>query len=204
MNKNILTKLWIWGIVILIILIIASNSSTSSPTVSLNTSNSNNLNTSIISNEVTNSIELVEDNVIYLDNYPKFIEECFEKVSSRYSFLSDAYSISTNSGNFISIYFYSDKYYDLPTYSNNVKAFSNELLDEISKKQYKNKFLQPKNLLLQITYCGYAKDLYTKEISTNTQPLATLNVYTDDLKNKQNLFEYISNNINIYDYWFNN
>lgn len=186
--------------------IVFFNSSNTSPNTTFETTNSFN-NTIIfenrnIENTTIETSTTVEDNIIYLEDYPSFIEECFKNVSPNYSFLDNAYSISVDYGNFVSIYFYSDKYYSLSTYSDNIISFSKELLDEISKKQYQKKLFQPENVLLQIKYCGYGKDLNSGKIHDNTQPLAALNIYTDDLKSDINLLEYITNNIDIYDYWF--
>ncbi len=177
-----------------------NNSNTQNASINIDINNTSYNSITISNNNFTNTE--TSENIIHLEDYPSFIEECFEKISPKYSIFTDAYSISINDNSSISIYFYSDKYYKLSTYSNNITEFSKELLEEISKKQYEKKLFQPENVLLQIKYCGYGKDLNSKQIESYTHPLAILNIETNDLKNNTDFFNFVSNNIEIYDYWF--
>ena len=141
-----------------------NNSNTQNASINIDINNTSYNSITISNNNFTNTE--TSENIIHLEDYPSFIEECFEKISPKYSIFTDAYSISINDNSSISIYFYSDKYYKLSTYSNNITEFSKELLEEISKKQYEKKLFQPENVLLQIKYCGYGKDLNSKQIES--------------------------------------
>lgn len=197
--KNCCKKWWFWILIISIIYGIYNE-----------LVNKNEVNTTSESNVIESSIkaeqsekkqqnieEVDETRYIYSDEFDEYINKKTKELIS-VSYIFSTYSISSIGNSAYSIYCYTNRYYDLVSFSNSAKNFIKDFVISISEKDYKPKYFAPKEVIISIEFCGYGKNLNTQEIEHSLHPLADFSIKTNELKTTEDIFS----KLKIYDYWF--